>query len=488
MLFNSYIFIFTFLPLAVIGYYVLHFFEWKKAAKIWLIGMSLWFYGYNNPMYLLVIGGSVVFNYLISKLFYCEKIKRAGRRAILAGGIFVNLLSIFFFKYYDFFIENVNAVLKKEYTLLHLVLPLGISFFTFQQISYLVDSYRKETENYGFVEYALFVTFFPQLVAGPIVLHDEIIPQFNKKEKVRFDFDLVSKGISFFVVGLFKKVLIADTFGVVVATGWEQLYSLTSLEALIVSLAYTFQIYFDFSGYCDMASGIAFMFGIQLPMNFDSPYKATSIIEFWKRWHMTLSRFLRKYIYFPLGGSRKGAVITYVNVMIVFLASGIWHGAGWTFLVWGLMHGLFYCFTKMFAKFWNRMHLVWQWLITFVFVDFTWVIFRAPTIGDAVILIRKILSMNDFNLKSVDLITAFWLPEFTWLENKIAVVGRVTNMIPAFWLWIWTIGALFIVLNFENKQRKKFVPSALNAMGTAVLLLWSVVSLTGMSTFLYFNF
>ena len=233
---------------------------------------------------------------------------------------------------------------------------MGISFFTFQQVSYLVDSYRtQETRDYGFIEYTLFVLFFPQLIAGPIVLHKEMIPQFRNEHNRIFNSENFSRGMYIFAIGLFKKVLIADTFSQAVAIGYNNVENLSSLEALLVSFSYTFQIYFDFSGYCDMAIGISSMFNINLPQNFNSPYKSTSIIDFWNRWHMSLTRFLREYVYFPLGGSRKGKVRTYVNVMIVFLVSGIWHGANWTFIVWGIMHGVAQCLNRMFKNIWAKL-------------------------------------------------------------------------------------------------------------------------------------
>ena len=319
--------------MAIIGFFGLNYIKQNTLAKIYLIACSLWFYGYFNPWYLWIISGSVLVNYGISKGFSFFNHKSGIKKLLLFLGVIFNLALIFYFKYYDFFIENINVMLKKNLALMNVALPLGISFFTFQQISFVVDSYRQETKQYSFVEYALFVTFFPQLVAGPIVSHDEIIPQFQDEKKRHLDISMMNRGICLFVIGLFKKVLIADTFGNAVNVGWESLELLTSLEAILVSLFYTFQIYFDFSGYCDMASGIASMFNIELPLNFNSPYKAESIIEFWKRWHITLTRFLRKYIYFPLGGSRKGEVRAYVNVLVVFLLSGVWHGAGWTFII-----------------------------------------------------------------------------------------------------------------------------------------------------------
>ncbi|MCR5216914.1 MAG: MBOAT family protein, partial [Lachnospiraceae bacterium] len=359
-------------------------------GKIWLIGMSLWFYGYNNPSYLPVILLSIVLNYGISKGIE----KGAGAvvwgKLLLALGIAGNLGSIFYFKYYDFFLSNVNALFRQNFNYVNLVLPLGISFFTFQQISYLIDTYRGETKGYTFIDYALFVVFFPQLVAGPIVLHKEMIPQFQDASKKHLSADHMAKGLFIFSLGLFKKVILADTFGEAVDWAFDTAVDLSTLEAFAVSLFYTFQLYFDFSGYCDMAVGIGQFFQIHLPQNFNSPYKATSIVDFWSRWHMTLTRFLRSYVYFPLGGSKKGAVRTYLNIMIVFLVSGLWHGANWTFVLWGLLHGLFQCLTRLGKRWWDKLFVGLRWLITFLFVDITWILFRANDVKQAWLYIKHL--------------------------------------------------------------------------------------------------
>ena len=300
MLFNSYIFILLFLPVSLLLYFLLNKLELHKGALLSLTTMSFSFYAYNNISYLFVLIVSILVNWLFVKIMNRLSDDRIVKLALLLG-IFFNVGMIFYFKYYDFFIENMNAITGSDFVLRDIVLPLGISFFTFQQISYLVDTYRKETQGYSFLEYVAFVSFFPQLVAGPIVLHQEIIPQFQDKSRWHFSHESFAEGLYKFAVGLFKKVLIADTFGIAVAWGWNNLELVSSLDMFLIMLAYTFQIYFDFSGYSDMAVGIAKMFHIDIPVNFHSPYKARSIIDFWSRWHITLTRFLRTYVYFPLG-------------------------------------------------------------------------------------------------------------------------------------------------------------------------------------------
>ena len=362
MQFNSYFFVLFFLPLTLFGYFFLGRIGKEKLSKVYLLLMSLWFYGYFNLSYLGIICGSIVVNFLFSRVMERRKDAGTDTKLFLILGICFNVAVIFYFKYFDFFISNINAVFGSDFAMRNILLPLGISFFTFQQISFMVDSYKGETKGYSFLDYALFVAFFPQLVAGPIVLHSELIPQFHDSSRHRVNFDNLSRGIILFTRGLGKKILIADTFGRAVDWGfsWAAIASsgqdaLSFYEVIIVMLSYTFQIYFDFSGYSDMAIGLGAMFNLDLPVNFNSPYKALSISDFWKRWHMTLTRFLTRYIYIPLGGNRKGKVRTYINVMTVFLVSGIWHGANWTFILWGVLHGGFQCINKLFSSAWSGM-------------------------------------------------------------------------------------------------------------------------------------
>lgn len=484
MLFNSYIFILFFLPLAFAGYFLFNYFKKFRLAQIWLIAMSLWFYGYFNINYLWIICISIVFNFLLSRGMYrYDKYKKM----LLITGIILNLGSIFYFKYFDFFLENVNVLFHKNFELKNILLPLGISFFTFQQISFLADTYKGETKGYNFVEYALFVVFFPQLVAGPIVLHEEMIPQFRDEEKKRMNGDNIAEGLYVFAVGLFKKVLLADTLGRAVTWGYETVWDMTSLEVLIVSLCYTFQIYFDFSGYCDMAAGIGRMFNMDLPVNFNSPYKSRSVLEFWDRWHMTLTRFLKKYVYIPLGGSRKGTVRTYINVMVVFLLSGLWHGASWTFVVWGMVHGFANCLNRIFKNIWDKVFCVVRWICTFVFINCTWIIFRADSLEKAWRFIKNMFSMNTLSVRT-ELFESVRLVEFDFLEMRFGIFNYLPSRIEGFHIIMLLIISFLIVLLGKNCHEKKFVPTWGNALFTIVLLVWSVMSLSGVSTFLYFNF
>lgn len=503
MLFNSYFFILVFLPFSIIGYFFLNR-TVEKAAILFLLFMSLWFYGYFNYKYLFIIIGSIIVNYILAlamnikrnklkKDFMAQKYElgysnmrrgRGGNRLILSLALLFNLGMIFYFKYYDFFIQNINYAFRSDFNMRHIVLPLGISFFTFQQISYIIDSYHGKTASYTFLEYALFVTFFPQLVAGPIVLHSELIPQIKDPLKKKVNYDNIAKGIMWFTLGLAKKVLIADTLGIAVSWTYGNLDAATSMDLMITALAYTFQIYFDFSGYSDMACGIASMFNFSLPQNFNSPYKSDSIIEFWKRWHITLTRFLREYIYFPLGGSQKGKTRTYFNIMIVFLASGLWHGANWTFVLWGALHGMANIVNRIFDNQYKKIHRVGRWLITFIFLNFTWIFFRSDTVGQAISIIKGIIMMKDWTIHT-ELYRSFVLPESRVFEKIIEhFSSHITGISMVFILFLCG----WISLCFENNGRRLFKIDTASLLFTIILLTWCVLSLGGVSEFLYFNF
>lgn len=487
MQFNSYLFILFFLPISVVGYFLLNKISYSF-GMIYLLGISLWFYGYFNKSYLFLIVCSIIANFKISKTI--EKNHSYIKKIALTVGIIFNLGMIFYFKYYDFFIQNINFLFRSNFNLKNILLPLGISFFTFQQLSYIIDAYNGKTcgggQKYNFIEYASFILFFPQLVAGPIVLHDELIPLFRDKSRKRLNFNNLTHGIIMFTLGLFKKVMIADVLGRMVSWGFSNVEAATSMDLFLVMLAYTFQIYYDFSGYSDMATGIAWMFNFKLPMNFNSPYKAYSIIDFWKRWHITLTRFFRTYIYFPLGGSRKGLVRTYINTMIVFLASGIWHGANYTFILWGIFHGIAQCATRFFRKQYDRWNLLVQWGITFVFINFTWLLFRADSLYQWKELCKKIISLRDLRV-SVELINQVSLPELNCLY-RYTKLGWFNGFITGFTIWFLLIGCFWICLNCDNNQERPLKPSIITLISVPVLLIWCLISLSTISVFLYFNF
>lgn len=485
MLFNSYIFIFAFLPITLIGYFALNHFQLNKIAKVWLVICSLFFYAYYNVAYLWVIIASMVINYVLCLAFNkLNKTKTTLRKLLFVFGIFLNIGALFVYKYLDFVLKTANNFFNTDFVYLNLVLPLGISFFTFQQIAYLVDSYKGKASVYTVIDYSLFVTFFPQLIQGPIVLHNEIIPQFQDERKRKFNIDNFAKGLYAFSLGLAKKALIADNFGKITSFGYSNIATLSSFEALLTILAYTFQLYFDFSGYCDMASGISYMFNIELPINFNSPYKARNISDFWKRWHMTLTRFLTNYIYFPLGGSRCSTFRTCLNVLIVFLVSGIWHGAGFTFIVWGLLHGVAMVLYRLLMKWIDKIPYALTWGVTFVFVNITWVFFRAFTLSDAGFLISRVFS-GGFQLQEELVDTLIHIVPIHLIKSVFGFEGALNMILLAI-----MIGATIICLSTKNVLEKAnhFQPKISNMLTTLLLLVWSVLSLSGVSTFLYTNF
>ncbi|MDF1879352.1 MBOAT family protein, partial [Sulfurimonas sp. SAG-AH-194-C20] len=393
MLFNSYEFIFIFLPITFFVYYYLNAKRLYRISKVFLVFSSLFFYSWWNVVYLPIILSSMLINYTLGKALY-----NTNKKTLLSIGISINLLLLLYFKYADFFIENFNLLTDENVPSLDLVLPLAISFFTFQQISYLVDSYKKKVKEHSFLNYALFVTFFPQLIAGPIVHHQEMMPQFRDTNNTEVNYHNIAKGIFIFSIGLFKKVVIADTFAVWATQGFNVTTQLSFLEAWATSLSFTFQLYFDFSGYTDMAIGAALLFNISLPINFNSPYKSNNIQDFWRRWHITLSRFLKDYIYIPLGGNKNGEYITYSNLIITFLIGGIWHGAGWTFILWGFLHGLALVIYKIWSKYGFKIWTCISWLITFNFINITWVFFRANEVEDAIKILSAMFSFDDIGL------------------------------------------------------------------------------------------
>lgn len=379
--------------------------------------------------------------------------------------------------------ENINFAVGSSFHLRNVILPLGISFFTFQQISFLVDTFKGETEEIDILEYALFVSFFPQLVAGPIVSHQEMIPQFRMREKKKPDSEYIIKGIQMFTLGMGKKILLADVFGEAVNWGFSNYESISSTNAIMVSVFYTFQLYFDFSGYCDMAKGIGYLLNISLPSNFQSPYKAEGIISFWKRWHMTLGRFFTKYVYIPLGGSRRGKLRTCLNSFFVFFLSGLWHGANWTFVFWGILHGIGYIadyLTKnLFAK-------VPKWIkrtVTFVYVNFAFVAFRAESLTVMKGMYRAIFR-GDFTEPSV-----FMCKDELWLPIKFFHLDRFPGA-PYFPMIIYVMIAAYFC--FAGPNSEEIVERSKRKLSSAVVMaavfFYSILSLSGVSYFLYFNF
>jgi alginate O-acetyltransferase complex protein AlgI len=387
MLFNSYPFIFLFLPIALVGYFALGRLG-QLAPVIWLALASLAFYAVGNWQFVALLLASIAFNYFIGWLLIVRRLSGHLRLIVLTAGVSGDLLVLGYFKYAGFLAANLNALFSTGLTV-NVLLPVGISFYTFTQIAFLVDAYRGNVARYALPHYALFVMYFPHLIAGPILHHKDMIPQFEAAESKSPNPHLILCGLMIFAIGLFKKTGLADGIQPLVALAFGPITPSFD-QAWIGALAYTFQLYFDFSGYSDMAIGISLMFGIFLPLNFNSPYKATSIIDFWRRWHMTLSQFLRDYLYIPLGGNRHGRVLRYVNLMVTMVLGGLWHGAAWTFVAWGALHGVYLCVNHVWNHFgpvvsprFARVADIAALIVTFVAVVIAWVFFRADNIASA---------------------------------------------------------------------------------------------------------
>lgn len=486
MLFNSYIFMLAFLPIVIIVYFTLNSHRKYKSGILFLLAASLIFYGYNYWGYLLLLSGSIVFNFFITRSF--TKANGKAKTLLMVFAITMNVLVLFYFKYFNFFVDNVNSIFGMDWNVRKILLPLGISFFTFQQISYVVDCYRDDTIKYDFGSYAAYVAFFPQLVAGPIVTHEELIPQFHDEKLKKPDFANLSAGTYSFAMGLAKKVLIADNLSKIVTVGYADVSNLSAISAVIVMLSYTFQIYFDFSGYSDMALGLARMLNFRIPTNFNSPYKAASIGEFWERWHMTLTRFLTRYIYIPLGGSRKGLVRTCVNTMLVFMISGLWHGANWTFVLWGTLHGCFKVLERLSQKWFDRIPKVIRWVYAFGVINILWVYFRADSVASANQLIVRIIGLYPGGVSSQILEAVFTPVELRILYHFLPLGGDAVFSLCA--LVAILVILLIIVLCCKNVQAitEHFKRSKWQLAVTVIMLYWCIMSLSDVSEFLYFNF
>lgn len=482
MQFNTYIYALAFLPITAIGYFLINRFNYS-AAKIFLVAASALFYIYAGIEGFKWLVISMAVNYILTLL-----LKKRKSKWILWVGIILDVALLFYFKYTNFAITSINEFWQKDITALSLVLPIGISFFTFQQIGYLVDTYRGETTENTILDYLLYVTFFPKILMGPITKQSELIPQFHDESKRKVSSNNLISGIQMFTIGFFKKVIIADTFAKAVTWAWKigDFGQITAMDTFLVMIAYTFQIYFDFSGYSDMAIASATMLNIDLPMNFDSPYKAYSIRDFGKRWHISLTKFLTQYIYIPLGGSKKGKIRTYLNTMIVFLISGIWHGANWTFILWGVLHGIFSVFDRLTEKFRKNIHPALQWMCTFLVVSILWFLFRADSINEWKIAMFHIFAFKNTAI-SDGLINAFVLPESSFIIQTFHL-SILNEHVRGLWMLIFYVMAFILCLGFENAYRAKHKNNGITAVFYALLFVFTLTCIGSESVFVYFNF
>ena len=505
MLFNSYTFIFLFLPIAWAGFYTVNRVLGRRAARCWLMAASLTFYAWWNPIHLPLLLGSIVVNYRLARRVGDERVDTRSRRRLMAWGVVANVGALAWFKYLDFVLRSTLGTLGYEVEPSGIMIPLAISFFTFQQTAYLVDAYKEPGRTRSFMDYALFVTFFPQLVAGPIIHHDELMPQLASDEPYRARMSNLSVGMTMFVLGLFKKVVIADeiaqwpdaVFGAA-ARGEAP----TTVEAWIGMIGFTMQVYFDFSGYSDMALGLARMFGLRLPMNFDSPLKATGISEFWRRWHMTLSRFLKQYVYVPLGGSRAGRGRGYLNLVITMLVSGIWHGAAWTFVAFGLVHGIYLVVQQLWSRRfrlkpdapqWRRtFRCAWARVLTFMAFAFSLILFRSSNFDGAWLVLKGVLGAGASDDGGAGLGVNAETRAMVWIGVAWVIAWTMPNVqefmrryepaldwTPSRTKWrFWTRQLPYPVWR----------PHPLWAIPLAAMLVWSVLNLDRVAIFVYWQF
>src|SRR4051812_1297994 len=487
MLFNSASFVFVYLPITWIGYLLAQRLPWARVGIAWLALASLVFYGYWNPAFVPLLAVSILLNYAAGRALEAGLSGPPGRRKrLLVAAVAVNLLALGYYKYANLISSSVGALTGTVTPVFDVLLPIGISFYTFTQIAYLVDAYSGKRPEKSFVAYVLFVTFFPHLIAGPVLHHAEMMPQFLREQRaVRFA--LALEGLLFFACGLAKKVVIADS----VAPAANRAFLLAEsgtlgfVDSWFGALAYTTQIYFDFSGYSDMAIGLALLFGIRLPLNFNSPYRAASIVEFWRRWHMTLSRFLRDYLYIPLGGNRQGPARRHVNLMITMLLGGLWHGASWTFVAWGGLHGAYLVVNHLWssarARLWpgrspGRLSLIAGTGLTFVAVVGAWVFFRAASFGGAANMLRGMFAgAATLDAQIVEPRTAFYVA----LGLAIAFFARTSQQLLA------GIGGR---LELDRRFGRPFLQGSQVATAVSAIVLLTLISLSwGTNEFIYFN-
>ena len=533
MLFNSYSFIFIFLPITLLLYYFVNFSGYKKHQYKLLILLiaSFFFYGYWNPKYLILISISILFNFFIGKEINNNKNYKL-KKIILFLGVTFNLLLLIYFKYSNFFIENLENVFKFSISWKEVILPIAISFFTFQQIAYLVDVYNNKTKEHKILNYALFVSFFPQLIAGPIVYHKEMRKQLIDKKIADKIFNNLSLGISIFALGLFKKVIIADSLESFASPLFESVElgnTLTLIEAWGAMFAFTFQIYFDFSGYSDMAIGLARLFGFKLPYNFNSPYLATNVVDFWKRWHITLSRFIRNYLYIKLKeklsnfskktrmGNISHFLFSFFPLIIAFTLSGLWHGAAWNFFLWGCLHSFYIIINRIWKilqkelginQIKNNLYKIFCIFITFISVSFAFVLFRSTTLEVALSIYESLLPEKTILLPSE--LIGKWeyfltpylklIPLFNFkfegnfvINVKDFVEGGIFIIISFFIVWFFKNSNSFVKIENNKLIFPQLIKYKMNSLGVFIvyfMFLYSLILMinTKIIPYVYFQF
>lgn len=484
MPFNSYAFVACFLPLALLGYFLVGRYRGPRLAKAWLLAVSIAWYAIADLQQVVLLAISVALNLLAGEFLARDDVPERRRRTVLFVGVFANVAALAVFKYAGFAIDNLNALLGTGIAAPNLAAPPGISFVTFLQIAFLVDRFRHTAPRAARLDYALFVTFFPKILVGPITRQQEVVPQLDAPTLAQPDYRNLSIGVFLLFLGLFKKSVLADALARWANAGFAGSAPLSLIEAWAASLSYTFQLYFDFSGYTDMAIGIALLFNIRIPPNFLSPYKALDLQDFWRRWHITLSRFLRDYIYIPFGGNRGGELRTYRNLLLTFLIGGIWHGAGWTFVAWGLLHGAGVAIHRGWSSRGLRLARPLAWFVTFQYVNFCWVFFRAPDFSSALRVLRGM-----FGLEGVVIHEAMRGP-LGGLAASGLRFGPWPSLPDPISAVVLLAGATVLVLATPNSMElcDRFRFDLRYKLATIALAVTSLMSLTHVSEFVYTQF
>ena len=475
MIFSTYKFIFLFLPVTFSVYFFLNHFRFFSLSKIWLVICSLFFYSQGSPAFFPFFFASITGNYL----FGMAMVKTEGnsgiqKKLLFAAGLAGNIGLLGYYKYTDFFIENYNLLTGSDVALKHIVLPIGISFFTFQLIAFLVDCYRGETEQYDFISYLLFITFFPQLIVGPIIHHAEIVPQFERKENLKLNYENIALGLFLFSLGCAKKILLADPL----TTDAQSFFNAvpanpTMLQSWFSSIEYTISYYFDLSGYADMAIGLGWLFNMHIPQNFDSPYKARNFQDYWRRWHITLSRFLSAYIFRSVYKKEVPWRNYYVATMVTFLVSGFWHGAGWTFVVWGLINGLLVCIASAMKRRNWKLPFLTAFLMTAAGVVIMRVLFVSSSFPDAWHVYSGMLNFRSLGSSLGEAVRS--ITHFVISHRGIGL--RLTVALGICWF-----------MPNSKTMEERFHPTALRLIASAGLMLLCLMEMNKVVQFLYFQF
>ncbi len=472
MIFSSYSFL-GFLAIVFAGYYLLNQVGKQTFSKYWLVLSSFYFYAQGSMSFLPFFIFTVFFNYIIGTAIIRQK-TQGMKKLFFAIGLIENIILLGYFKYVDFFIENINALFSKNFDLLQIALPIGISFFTFQLIAYIVDCYRGETKEYSMVNYLLFITFFPQLIVGPIIHHSDVVPQFENPENQKFNMNHIMLGLFIFSIGCAKKVMLADPLTGFAQTFFADINSAGFFQTNASVLAYTISYYFDLSGYADMAIGLGLFFNIHLPQNFNSPYKSRNFRDYWRRWHISLSKFLSDYVFRSVYKSGAGSLRFYAAVMLTFLVSGFWHGAGWRFVLWGAINGLFVCCAHFMTRRKWALPTALAWALTFVGIIGTRVIFVASSTTEALVVMKKMIDLSVFS---------------GWAKTAILQDGLDYIITNAYVMGVLAVG-LIIVFFMKNTTQitEDFTFSKKYAIITGILITLSIFQMSNVADFLYFQF